>query len=143
MISAWISQAATITGDSVNELDSREVDRIVDLIRRRFTGGQFNHRYLWEDFENDLSKRCADGWRRLCDFSVSHPVILFQSEHDFEGFSFASSDCLSRVLAESPGFEFYLTNPEVDFVICFNHHDYLICVGTSKDWLATIPEDAE
>lgn len=143
MISEWISQAAMATGDTVQKLEPTEVDRILESIRRRFTAGDQDRRNLWEEFEDDLSRKCIDGWQRLCEFPEPHPLILFQDTSEFEGFSFPASESLHRVLAESPGFEFYLTNAEAAFVICFNHHDYLIGVGTAKDWLATIPEDHE
>ena len=143
MISEWISQAAAVTGDCAKKLESNEVDRIIKSIRSRFTAGDHNREYLWEEFENDQSGRCVDGWKRLCEFPEPKPLILYRDTTEFEGLSFPSSQSLHRVLAEAPGFEFYLTNAEAEFVICFNHHDYLVCVGTSKDWLATIPEDPE
>ena len=43
---------------------------------------------------------------------------------------------LSLLLGETYPFEVYLTDELVDFVLCFNHHDYLIATGRAKAWLA-------
>ncbi len=42
---------------------------------------------------------------------------------------------LSLLLGETYPFEVYLTDELVDFVLCFNHHDYLIATGRAKEWL--------
>jgi hypothetical protein len=41
------------------------------------------------------------------------------------------------VLAESTGFEFYLTDIDATFLLCFNHHDFLIAAGDARPWLLT------
>ncbi len=34
-----------------------------------------------------------------------------------------------------PAEEFYLTNTLTDYLLCFNHHDYLIACGRAREWL--------
>jgi hypothetical protein len=63
---------------------------------------------------------------------------LFRDSDAYEGYIASSPQSLERILAESPGFEFFLTNEDVDYVLCFNHHNYLIGVGQCKDWLSHI-----
>lgn len=36
------------------------------------------------------------------------------------------------------GFEFYITNFETEYVICFNHHDCLLGCGTAKKWVESL-----
>ncbi|MEO6457793.1 MAG: hypothetical protein ABIO92_05915 [Chloroflexia bacterium] len=42
---------------------------------------------------------------------------------------------ISRVLGECFNFEFYVTNPEVEYILCHNHHDFLVATGTATSWL--------
>lgn len=30
---------------------------------------------------------------------------------------------------------FYLTNASTDYLLCFNHHDYLIACGAAREWV--------
>ena len=59
------------------------------------------------------------------EYGESHPILLYVDESDFEGVAFPSSDGLRQILSETPNCEFYVTNIETDFVLCFNHHDFL------------------
>jgi hypothetical protein len=67
--------------------------------------------------------------------------MLFQEEGEVRGYEFSSAEDLRLVLAESAGFEFYVTNKEVDFVLCHNHHDFIIGVGACRQWLSAIEEE--
>ncbi|WP_346768745.1 DUF6756 family protein [Paenibacillus sp. HB172176] len=31
--------------------------------------------------------------------------------------------------------EFYITNKRCDYLLCFNHHDYLIACGEAINWI--------
>jgi hypothetical protein len=62
-------------------------------------------------------------------------VLLFDAGEEQEMFAVPSGRALNQLLANSPGFEFYVTDREVSYLICFNHHDVLICWGNAKDWL--------
>ncbi len=42
------------------------------------------------------------------------------------------------ILEECTGFEFYLTNVEAKFLVCFNHHDFLIAAGDAAPWLIAL-----
>lgn len=138
MICDWIDDAVSTTREVVNRLDANHVARIIATIRKRFTNSETRSDYLWEDFVDDISKRCDDGWRIACEYPEQRPIIFFRDGEAYAGYSASSTDSLSRILAESPGFEFFLTNDGVDFVLCFNHHDCLIGVGKCKDWLTIV-----
>lgn len=50
-------------------------------------------------------------------------------------FHVPSGRALECLLANSHGFEFYVTDAGAGFLICFNHHDVLLCWGSAKEWL--------
>lgn len=52
-------------------------------------------------------------------------------------FEFTHRRDIVAVLAECTGFEFYLTDVEATFLLCFNHHDVLIAAGDARPWLLT------
>ena len=47
---------------------------------------------------------------------------------------------LYRLLDEMIGFEFFITNFETDYLLCFNHHDCLVGCGAA---LTTVPENRD
>jgi hypothetical protein len=74
----------------------------------------------------------------------SKTLMLFNEEDERAGFEFRNGTHVVPVLDECLDFEFYLTNEELDYFICFNHHDYLITAGTAADWLKSLlNEDRE
>ena len=138
MISRWLEAAARDTNEALIRLDSALIIEIVARIRVRFTEQKTRSNQLWEDFVDDASTIRNDGWRVACEYPEQHPIILFRDSDAYEGYIASSPQSLERILAESPGFEFFLTNEDVDYVLCFNHHNYLIGVGQCKDWLSHI-----
>ena len=52
-------------------------------------------------------------------------------------FAIVGGDALVRLLGDLPPMEFYLTNAATEYLLCFNHHDYLIACGSAREWLAT------
>jgi len=46
-----------------------------------------------------------------------------------------SGEALTTWLANSHAFEFYMTDMDAGYLICFNHHDVLVCRGSARAWL--------
>ena len=38
------------------------------------------------------------------------------------------------------GFEFYVFDSSISYLICFNHHDQLIGVGSAKEWVNSLQQ---
>lgn len=64
--------------------------------------------------------------------------MFFNKEDDKNAIIINNGTDLGIILAETSGFEFYITNKNVDYIICFNHHDCLSGCGTAKNWIADI-----
>ena len=138
MITNWVTEAAAVTKVQVSPLPKSKVEQLVARIVATYTDPALPACFLWESFIDEVSCRRSDGWEKVCEYGESHPILLYVDESDFEGVAFPSSDGLRQILSETPNCEFYVTNIETDFVLCFNHHDFLIGVGTCKDWLSAI-----
>lgn len=140
MIYEWINSALATTGRLARPLSSDEVGRVIGLIAGRYTDPIHEGRRLWEAFHGDISRRRSDGWSLICDYPEPSPVLLFHDEGVFRGYQFSSPEDLRAILAESAGFEFYVTNERAEFVLCHNHHDFLVGVGECRQWLCTVEE---
>ncbi len=140
MICEWIIEAAKRTKVAACRLEKQEVSCIIKEIRDRYTKMGEKSDYLWEEFVDDISKYNPDGWQISCEYPIEQPILFFCDGKSYEGFRFETNYSIHPILSDTPCFEFFITNDAVDFVLCFNHHDYLIGVGNCKDWLSNIPD---
>ncbi len=124
----------------VRELAEAQRRRLLDEVFTKYTQG---HRYSWamwdsKFFAEHISRQAEDGWKWCGDFVGNQEVILFFNSSDEEAaFVVGGGEALVRLLGEMHRVEFYLTNMSTDYLLCFNHHDYLIACGAAREWLAT------
>lgn len=62
-------------------------------------------------------------------------VVFFEYEVDATVFLLNDFHGLSLIIEELFGFVFYVSNIEMDFVVCWNDHEYLIGGGEAKVWV--------
>lgn len=92
---------------------------------------------LWENLQNEVAVNNKDAWQWIGDFIGDTETIMFFNPSDERGaFTFKKGRDVVSVLCETYGFEFYLTNKNLDYLICFNHHDVLIGCGNAADWVS-------
>lgn len=95
---------------------------------------------LWDGPDDgtreEASVQDASAWRWAAEFVGDAPCILLWSPHDEpDAIRFESGRDLGAVLDEMYLTEFYVTDDEATYLICFNHHDYLIAEGRAVGWL--------
>ena len=56
---------------------------------------------------------------------------MMNPENCIYSFQFPCAQELSNTLKHCFGFEFHITNEQYEFLVAFNHHDYLILSGTA------------
>jgi Family of unknown function (DUF6756) len=138
----YIKDAIVETRTEARELAPTDAETIRREAESRFArrGGP----WLWDRLIDSVSKYRVDGWSKATEFCHDQEVTLFLDEmNGTTMWHFNSGRELRVVLENSPGFEFYLTDPEVTYVLCHNHHDYLIGAGNCKAWLHTLADDSE
>ncbi len=119
------------------ELPEGERENIRNSVAHKFAAGSVH--WLWEKLNSATSIRNGDAWRWIDDFIKGEPILLFFNFGDDKSmFLLYDYKHIVDLLGETSGFEFYITNPKNEFLICFNHHDYLIASGTAESWLAEI-----
>jgi hypothetical protein len=142
VIEEWVQSGVEMAGVSAIAISEPQVNDLLSAIERRFTGTEPTGLELWERFHCDVSQMRSDGWRMICGYAWDRPILLFKDGDRFHGYQFNSGVDLLAVLTNSPGFEFYVTNDDPSFVLCHNHHDYVIGVGACQPWLLNWPDPA-
>lgn len=99
---------------------------------------------MWEAVSDCASVQNADAWEWIADFVGARPcVLLFDASEEVEMFGVPSGEALESLLANCSQFEFYVTDVDASYLICFNHHDFLICCGDARAWLEGLDVDSE
>lgn len=98
--------------------------------------------FLWEDIRKFKSISDANGWSYIRDFvKENESIMFFNLKDDRKAFYIENGEQLNIILGETSGYEFYLTNELVEYLICFTHHDSLVGCGTASEWIAGLAEN--
>ncbi len=124
-----IQEAATKLGVQVQLLTKREIDLIREQLGERYTRSKT--RIDPYDLEESNSFHDPSAWTWLTDILSDEPVIIFfYPRDDAEGYRIPSGKLVTPLLRNCTGFPFFLTDPQLSFVICFEEHDCLLVIGT-------------
>lgn len=130
-----IEEACSVTGILAEKISVEKSSEIRKCVEDRYTGNR-RDTPLWERLEEDNSIYDPNGWKTIGEFPYNDKImIFFDIENESAMYSVISCSDLVKLLSECPGFVFYLTDAKCSFVLCHNDHDYLIGVGTAKDWI--------
>ncbi|MDX1993321.1 MAG: DUF6756 family protein [bacterium] len=132
-----------VVGDTAQQLSISYRQHTLDESRRihrevvqKFTTLQHEPFWLWEHLNDAVAVRNGEGWRWISEFETQEAILFFFNSHDEEIiFEFQRMSDIVTVLEETQHFEFYLCDRSCTYLLCFNHHDYLIASGVAKDWL--------
>ena len=143
-ISEQVEEASDITDVSVERLTPEEIEVIWHSVVEKFAREEkirselSRSEFLWERFSDSFSIQNKNAWGWLDDFVKDKDVILFfNRDREETMYHMEAGASLSTLLGETYSFEFYLTDAATSYLICFNHHDYLIALGEAKAWLRT------
>ena len=139
-IDEWISEATAKLELEVARLSPKRTDEIFRRLRDQFADSD-SRSPLWEAIDDCVSRKRANGWQDVGEYVGSTPCLLITEEDGPLMYRISSGGDLTQVLAACCGFEFYVTNDGCDYLLCHNHHDYLIGVGAAADWVASLADD--
>ena len=133
-----ILEAIATTGTVARALSPAESQAYRQAIFEKFGAGRPYWR-LWNTLINAVAVQDTAGWMKLGAFMPATPVILLVDHSSYPcGFWLTRGQDVVPILSETSHFEFSITNPEMDFVICFNAYDMLIACGTATGWLQAL-----
>jgi len=132
-----LASAIQATGARARAALNRDSSVLLSELRLRFgevgKGGE-----LWEGLSSSFGYCGVEASRLASDFTSGQAcLLLVPSRLERTVFEFDDGAELTNVLARCSGFEFYVTDDRLSYVLCANHHDYLIAAGSAKDWLET------
>jgi hypothetical protein len=118
----------------VKELSPEESAIIRESTSIKYADGRKD--WLWERMPNATKVHNPNGWQWIGEFIAGIEVVMFFNEREDQSvLRWKDSSLVNTALRETEGFEFYITNSDTQFLICFNQHDYLIASGSAKEWL--------
>ena len=98
-----------------------------------------NTSFIWESFKDYAYYQNSNAWSLIKDYVRENKCIMFFNKSDDKnGFLILNGFELQKIIEESFGFEFYITDENLSYLICFNHHDILYGLGKAKDWIKEV-----
>lgn len=142
-ISAELLEAAGKLGFAVNRMPDVDADALRRKIAARYS---LDPRYLlsYQHVVDTESIHDPAAWSWLSRFLGSSEVLLlFAPDDDREVLTIPSGSMVVPLLKETTGFVFYLTPPDVSYLICFDDHDCLTGLGSATDWVRQLKKEHE
>jgi hypothetical protein len=136
---SWIQTAIDEHSLSVHALTPEATAKLLLNITHKFVEPDLE-RELWETLRSRASKRRASGWQDIGQF-VGENACVMLIEDGQNAYECTSGKVLTKLLEECPGFEFYVTNHEGEYLLCHNHHNYLLGCGSAEDWVQSLNDD--
>ncbi len=131
-----IISAAERMNVSISEMEEAQTSYLVHGVIEKYTNGKKSTN-IWENLVDEFSVNDKNAWIWIEDYiSDNEAIMFFNQEDEKNAFLFHNGHDVVSLLGDTYGFEFYLTNRNIDYLLCFNHHDVLIACGDSRDWLS-------
>jgi hypothetical protein len=138
-IAAEVLRAAQALGIRAEPLTVESSAALWSSILQRYAAG--NDKWpLWEHLRNDIGVQLVDGWKLLPRFlGTGGPLALvFEPADERRYIRFHAAPDIVRTLEDCFRFEFYVTDDSLSFLLCFNHHDFLIGAGLAREWVKSL-----
>ena len=130
----YVSAAVSNTGvhaEVLNEESRRAL--LVRLLER--LGLDVTSCAPWE--RGGEGKHRSDGWELIPEYIGANACLMFLEGAD-EVWKFKSGRDLLRVLNDCPGVEFYVCDEDASYLLCHNHHDFLVGWGGASEWIGRL-----
>jgi hypothetical protein len=130
-----VLNAAKRLGVAASALEPQESAALHRSIAARY-GGSADRWPLWDGPTDYPAIQDPAAWRLIADFIHDEPCLLFwEPSTELKVIRIERGQELIRILDEVHRSEFYVTDPALSFMLCFNHHNFLIAGGRAAPWL--------
>ncbi len=134
--SSQVIQSLEKQGIDYQIVDSTRSELFRSEVVRKY--GTSNERPLWEGMYA-AAIQDPNGWEKIDDFLSRAGFIMFFDKQDDSRVIEIDEGCsVTLLLADCFGFVFYITNTTLDYLLCYNDHDFLIGAGTADMWIRTL-----
>ncbi|MCI8557715.1 MAG: hypothetical protein HFI19_08125 [Lachnospiraceae bacterium] len=123
----------------IKKLGLNERKEVLDSVLKKYIDINKKGAWIWEKFIHYKTLNDDMAWSYIKDF-VKHNecVMFFNQAEEKEMFLVQSGEDLNYILSETYGFEFYITDKQYSYLLCFNHHNILYGCGVAEEWINTI-----
>lgn len=134
-INKQILDASKLLNIEVKQLEYNAKKSVIINIANKYIKNDIKYP-LWDKLNDSMAELDEKAWEWVEDFVGNDNVIIFFNPNDEKGaYLLDSGKDLVSILGEMYNIEFYLTNQETSYLICYNHHDVLLASGEAKFWL--------
>ncbi|WP_448040217.1 hypothetical protein [Bradyrhizobium liaoningense] len=127
----YVSAAIRDTGVQAEVLNEENRKALVVRLHERL-GVDVMSRAPWE--RGREGKQRPDGWKLIPDYVGANECLMFLEGAD-EVWKFRSGRDLLRVLNDCPAVEFYVCSGDASYLLCHNHHDFVVGWGAASEWV--------
>lgn len=136
MSSNHVSSALKVTGIQAELLGAREKQAVVVRLLERL-GVDVTRHAPWDDDAAPDGCLRPDGWELIPKYVGTTACLLFlEGAHTV--WKLRSGFDLLRVLKDCPALEFYVCDEEASYLLCSNHHDFVIGWGAATTWVESL-----
>jgi hypothetical protein len=133
MTSNHVLSALNATGVPAEVLTAPQKKALVVKLRERL-GVNVRAHAFWDDKTGSDGQQRADGWKLIPTYVGVRTCLMFLGGADIV-WKFRNSSDLLRVLNECPPLEFYVCDQDASYLLCHNHHDFIIGWGVARSWV--------
>ena len=132
-----IEEAIAKSNVNAYKIDDQTANNIWDSIAMKFTNVTGNYCWLWENFFDEYAVNDVDSWTWIQYFLKNRPCYFIVNHcGEKTAYYFDSGNSIVDMYDETGQLiEFYVTDENFTYLLCYNHHDYLIACGSAKEWL--------
>ena len=142
MIKDEIKDLITNHTIEIEELNEHTCLRIRKVINELYVDKKKKGLWLWEKLIRFNYISDNNGWSYIKEFVLDSVCIMFFNEFDEKTmYKIKNGVDLNYLLSETSGFEFYITDFNYSYLICFNHHDVLYGCGNAIKWIDGLKND--
>jgi hypothetical protein len=128
-------EAMQATDSKIGEMSLLESQFFREKVITKYSNGE-DLFPLWEFMSSDFYVRDSSAWEWLDEFLKGNEFCFFFDKREEPViYLFEKNQSLVTFLENFPGYDFYVTNENLDFLISFNDSDYLSASGTAEPWL--------
>jgi hypothetical protein len=94
---------------------------------------------MWDRINNSVSKKHEESWIKVCEFIGDRTAfLLIESSNKPAVVKVTGGDRLKALLEDCPPFDFSVCGEKYEYLLCVNHHDYIVGAGLGGEWVRSL-----
>lgn len=129
----FVDEAARASGIRIERLDSAQLESVAERLKISL-GVDIRNATPWDSTSAPEGKHRIDGWKLIPQFVGFSECLMFLGGAQVI-WRLKSGKDLLQVLKECPAIEYYVCDESANYLLCNNHHDFVVAWGSAEPWL--------